>query len=151
MSSEPMAVEAPSLTSAPGDQAHVPHQPVDSSSNSGGNANGRKRPASPTGKESAVSGSTARRGMRRAGIMERSKELIRPFGLFPFDASISSSFSCRNLHLYGPRRLNVPNPVHPRQSRVASEETWSSAATRTRTTMALLGRTGMEMGAEMCT
>jgi hypothetical protein len=55
MSSEPMAVEAPSLTSAPADQAHVPHQPVDSSSNSAGNPNGRKRPASPTGKESAVS------------------------------------------------------------------------------------------------
>jgi hypothetical protein len=55
MSSEPMAVEAPSLTSAPADQAHVPHQPFDS--NSGGNVNGRKRPASPTGKreESAVS------------------------------------------------------------------------------------------------
>lgn len=28
--------------------------------------------------------------MRRAGILERFGELIRPFGLFPFDASISS-------------------------------------------------------------
>jgi hypothetical protein len=96
-----MAVEAPSLTSAPADQAHVPHQPMDSnSSNPGGNANGRKRPASPTGKESAVSGiDGAVEGVRRAGIMERSEELIRPFELFPFDASISSTVSPNSTHV----------------------------------------------------
>lgn len=81
--------------------------------------------------------------------MERAEELIRPLGYFPLTRTYLP-LSHHILHMHGPLRPNAPNPVHPPQSRAVSEETWSSAVTRTRTTMVLLGRTGMEMGAEMC-
>lgn len=48
MSSEPMAVEAPSLTSETADRAHVPHPPTNNGNGDITNGNGtRKRPGSP--------------------------------------------------------------------------------------------------------